>query len=68
MGLFKAAAGAIGGTLADQWKEFFTCDSLSNDVLFARGYKQPNRRTNWLQNQVFSPTTSHPNLQFLQAV
>ena len=54
MGLFKAAAGAIGGTLADQWKEFFTCDSLSNDVLFARGYKQTNRRT--------SNTDGHDNV------
>ena len=23
MGLIKAAAGAFGGTMADQWKEFF---------------------------------------------
>jgi len=27
MGLFKAAAGAIGGTLADQWKDFYTVPS-----------------------------------------
>ena len=45
MGLLKAAAGAIGGTLADQWKEYFVCDSLSNDVLFARGYKQTSGRS-----------------------
>ena len=25
MGLIKAALGAAGGTLADQWKEFFFC-------------------------------------------
>ena len=24
MGLIQAAVGAIGGTLADQWKDFFT--------------------------------------------
>ncbi len=24
MGLFQAVAGAIGGTLADQWKDFYT--------------------------------------------
>ena len=39
MGLIKAAAGAVGGVLADQWKEFFSCDALSNDVLVAKGKK-----------------------------
>ena len=33
MGLIKAGIGALGGTLADQWKEFFYCDSLSADIL-----------------------------------
>ena len=33
MGLIKAALGAAGGVMADQWKEFFVCDSLPNDVL-----------------------------------
>ena len=28
MGLIKAAAGAAGGVLADQWKEFFLCEAL----------------------------------------
>ena len=27
MGLIKAGIGALGGTLADQWKEFFYCDA-----------------------------------------
>ncbi len=26
MGLIKAGLGAVGGTLADQWKEFFYCE------------------------------------------
>ncbi|HHT24943.1 MAG TPA: SPFH domain-containing protein [Clostridiaceae bacterium] len=39
MGLIKAIAGAIGGTLADQWKEFFYCESLENDVLVRKGQK-----------------------------
>ena len=32
MGLIKAGMGALGGTLADQWKEFFYCDSLDKDM------------------------------------
>ena len=33
MGLIKAALGSLGGTLADQWKEYFYCDALDNEVL-----------------------------------
>ena len=36
MGLIKAAAGAFGGTMADQWKEFFYCDAIDKDVLVRR--------------------------------
>ncbi len=39
MGLIKAAIGAFGGTLADQWKEYFYCDALSEEVLVKRGEK-----------------------------
>lgn len=45
MGLIKAGIGALGGTLADQWKEFFYCDALPNDVLMRRGQKQTGRRS-----------------------
>jgi len=45
MGLIKAGLGAIGGTLADQWKEFFTCDSLPADVLMRKGQKQVSGRS-----------------------
>lgn len=40
MGLLKAAIGAVGTTLADQWKEFIYCDSLSADTLIVRGQKK----------------------------
>ena len=45
MGLIKAAIGAIGGTLADQWKEYFYCDSMSSDVLVAKGQKRTSSRS-----------------------
>ena len=32
MGLIKAAFGAAGGVLADQWKEFFYCEAIPADV------------------------------------
>ncbi len=40
MGLIRAGIGAVGGTLADQWKEFFYCDSLENNVLMVKGRKR----------------------------
>ena len=40
MGLIKAALGAAGGVLADQWKENFYCDALSANVLVAKGQRQ----------------------------
>lgn len=45
MGLIKAGVGAIGGTLADQWKEFFYCDALPNDVLMRKGEKRTGGRS-----------------------
>ena len=40
MGLIKAALGAAGGVLADQWKEYFYCESLPADVLAVKGKKR----------------------------
>ena len=40
MGLIKAAIGSVGGQLADQWKEFFYCDSLAATTLVCKGQKQ----------------------------
>ena len=40
MGLIKAAAGAAGSTLADQWKEFFYCEAIDNEVLAVKGEKR----------------------------
>ena len=45
MGLIRAAVGALSGTLADQWKEYFYCEALSSDVLVAKGVKRVTGRS-----------------------
>ena len=45
MGLIKAGLGSLGGVLADQWKEFFYCDALPNDVLVRKGQKRVSGRS-----------------------
>lgn len=45
MGLIKAGLGAAGGVLADQWREFFYCESLDADVLVAKGEKRTGKRS-----------------------
>ncbi len=45
MGLIKAGIGALGGTLADQWKEFFYCEALPNNVLMRKGEKRISGRS-----------------------
>ena len=45
MGLIKAGMGALGGTLADQWKEFFYCEALDKDILVTKGQKRIGKRS-----------------------
>ena len=45
MGLIKAGIGALGGTLADQWKEFFYCESMPKEVLVTKGQKRVSGRS-----------------------
>ncbi len=45
MGLIKAIASAAGGAMADQWKEYFYCDSLDADVLVTKGKKRTSSRS-----------------------
>ncbi len=37
MGLIRAIGGAIGGVMADQWKDYFYCESMDDDVLVVKG-------------------------------
>ncbi len=45
MGLIKAGIGALGGVLADQWKEFFYCEAIPETVLVTKGQKQISGRS-----------------------
>ena len=45
MGLIKAGIGAIGGVLADQWKEFFCCEAMDMDTLVIKGEKRISGRS-----------------------
>ncbi len=45
MGLIAAALNSAGGVMADQWKEYFYCPSLTNDVLVVKGQKKVSGRS-----------------------
>ena len=45
MGLIKAALGSAGGVLADQWKEYFYCESMPADVLVTKAHKKVSGRS-----------------------
>ena len=37
--------GAAGGTLADQWKEFFYCEAMDKEVMVVKGTKRSSSRS-----------------------
>lgn len=45
MGLIKAGLGAVGGVLADQWKEFFYCEAMDKEVMVTKGQKRVSGRS-----------------------
>ncbi|MBR2976953.1 MAG: SPFH domain-containing protein, partial [Oscillospiraceae bacterium] len=51
MGLIKAITSAAGGVLADQWKEFFYCDSIANDTLIVKGQKRTSGRSSNIKGE-----------------
>ena len=44
MGLLQAGIGALSGVLADQWREYFYCDSMPENVLMTKGVKRTGSR------------------------
>ena len=45
MGLLKAGFGAALGVLADQWREYFYCESFNDGVIVSKGFKRNSRRS-----------------------
>ena len=45
MGLIHAALGSATGVLGDQWKEYFYCEALPNNVLAVKGKKKTSLRS-----------------------
>lgn len=50
MGLIQAAKDTINTMLADQFQEYFYCDSLSDDVLMVKGQVRNTRNNNGTDN------------------
>ena len=48
MGLINAALGAAGGVMADQWKEYFYCEAIPENVMAVKGlHRVSGRSTNY---------------------
>lgn len=45
MGLIKAGMGALGSSLADQWKEFFYCEAIDKSIMVVKGQKRVGGRS-----------------------
>ena len=45
MGLLEAGFGALAGVFADQWREYFYCEGLGQDVLMRKGVKRDSKRS-----------------------
>ncbi len=45
MGLIRALAAGASSVMADQWREYFSCDALNNRVLVAKGQLKTKKRS-----------------------
>jgi len=45
MGLISALSASVSTALADQWREYFYCDSMSANVLVTKGSKRQNKKS-----------------------
>ncbi len=54
MGIFKAIAASLHTEAADQWKEYFTCDSIPADLLMVRVTKMNTSGANKGSNDIIT--------------
>lgn len=54
MGLIKAALNSAKGIFADQWKEYFYCDSMDADVLVCKGQLKAKGRSSHASDNIIS--------------
>ena len=45
MGLIKSALGSVSTVLADQWREYFYCDSMDANTLVSKGSKRTGKKS-----------------------
>ena len=45
MGLIKAITGSVSSTMADQWKEFFYCESIPKEILVIKGVRRTGKNS-----------------------
>ena len=45
MGLIQAALSAAGGALADSWRDYFYCESISNEIIMTKGIKRNDKKS-----------------------
>ncbi len=45
MGLIKAALGSVSTVLGDQWREYFYCESMSENMLVSKGSKRTSSKS-----------------------
>ena len=45
MGLIHAAIGSVGGVMADQWKDYFYCEAIPDNVIVLKGRKRVSGRS-----------------------
>ena len=50
MGLLSVAKDSVKTSLADQWREYFYCDALSNDILVVKGSKRNTKNNKGTDN------------------
>ncbi len=70
MGIIKAIAGAVGGSLADQWLEVIEADNMSDQTVFTSGVKiRRGSNTRGTENTVSNGSVIHvyPN-QFMMVL